>query len=269
MVVELDQQHYQVKLVYLVFMNQYFICAAMTEDSDIPERRTSMSVIKSDERFVRSHSMWDHKFAEVEKQETQMMTTQWSMMREQLTVLTRNVAMCQSDLEDFKKSQANTNSTFGKQFQDAEDELGKERHERIVGDDRLDQLIEKLQSNFRAEVKTREESHDQLNALLSRRCDILEKQLSDSGKDVADAHQSILKLQSSMELANQKLDPLQVQIEKETTDRKALEDSLRGALREQTDSMRQVALDRNKDVDAQIKRLKESIERESDLKFQA
>jgi len=94
--------------------------------------------------IIQKQKTWDMKFEDVEKKESELMTTQWSMMREQLRSLTTDLAKAQVEIEALKKANAQMTVMFKKQLQDTDDELEKEKATRASGDDNLQKQIDEL-----------------------------------------------------------------------------------------------------------------------------
>jgi len=212
--------------------------------------------------IVAKQQAWDSKFEDVEKKESQLMTTQWGMMREQLRSLTTDLAKAQVEIEALKKANAQMTVMFKKQLQDTDNELEKEKVDRANGDDNLQKQIDELKKALADEIKARAADMDKLKDWVKSKVDPLEKALSDKTNQLSDALKEIEKLKSDVDHLTKKLDPLADSIKKEGDNRKLLEDELRKALKDLEDSLKNQMRDRDAGVDAQIKALKGAIDKE-------
>jgi len=212
--------------------------------------------------IIQKQKTWDAKFEDVEKKESELMTTQWSMMREQLRSLTTDLAKAQVEIEALKKANAQMTVMFKKQLQDTDDELEKEKVTRAAGDDNLQKQIDELKKQLAAEQKDRQNDEDKLKEFIKGKVDPLEKGLADTNKKVADATKDIDKLKSDVDLLDKKIDPLADSIKKEGDNRKALEDDLRKALKDLEDALKNQMKDGDAALDAQLKALKAALDKE-------
>jgi len=212
--------------------------------------------------IVAKQAAWDSKFEDVEKKESELMTTQWSMMREQLRSLTTDLAKAQVEIEALKKAQAQATIMFKKQLQDTDSELEKEKLDRAAGDDKLQKQIDELKKALADEAKARQADMDKLKDWVKGKIDPLEKSLIDKNNQLADALKELEKLKADVDHLTKKIDPLADGIKKEGEARKGLEDDLRKALKDLEDALKNQMRDRDAGVDAQIKALKNALDKE-------
>jgi len=212
--------------------------------------------------IVAKQQAWDSKFEDVEKKESQLMTTQWGMMREQLRSLTTDLAKAQVEIEALKKANAQMTVMFKKQLQDTDNELEKEKVDRANGDDNLQKQIDELKKALAQEIKDRAADMDKLKDWVKSKVDPLEKALADKTGQLSDALKEIEKLKADVDHLTKKIDPLADAIKKEGDNRKALEDDLRKALKDLEDSLKNQMRDRDAGIDAQIKALKNALDKE-------
>jgi len=212
--------------------------------------------------IVAKQQAWDSKFEDVEKKESQLMQTQWGMMREQLRSLTTDLAKAQVEIEALKKANAQMTVMFKKQLQDTDNELEKEKVDRANGDDNLQKQIDELKKALAAEIKDRAADMDKMKDWVKSKVDPLEKALGDKTNQLAEALKEIEKLKADVDHLTKKIDPLADAIKKEGDNRKALEDDLRKALKDLEDSLKNQMRDRDAGVDAQIKALKNALDKE-------
>jgi chromosome segregation ATPase len=212
--------------------------------------------------IVQRQKTWDAKFEDVEKKESELMTTQWGMMREQLRSLTTDLAKAQVEIEALKKANAQMTVMFKKQLQDTDDELEKEKVSRAAGDDNLQKQIDELKKSLAEEDKKTQSELEKLREWTKGKVDPLEKGLADTNRKVADANKDIEKLKTDVDHLEKKIDPLLDAIKKEGENRKALEDDLRKALKDLEDALKNAMKDREVAVDAQLKAIKAALEKE-------
>jgi len=212
--------------------------------------------------IIQKQKTWDMKFEDVEKKESELMTTQWSMMREQLRSLTTDLAKAQVEIEALKKANAQMTVMFKKQLQDTDDELEKEKATRASGDDNLQKQIDELKKQLAEGDKARQSDLEKLKEWVKGKVDPLEKGLGDVNKKVADATKDLDKLKGEVDLLEKKIDPLVDAIKKEGDDRKALEDDLRKAIKDLEDALKQRLMDTATAIDAQLKALKIALDKE-------
>jgi len=154
--------------------------------------------------IVQKQKTWDAKFEDVEKKESELMTTQWGMMREQLRSLTTDLAKAQVEIEALKKANAQMTVMFKKQLQDTDDELEKEKASRAAGDDNLQKQIDELKKLLAEGDKKTQSDLEKLKEWVKGKIDPLEKGLGDTNKKVADATKDIDKLKSEVDLLEKK-----------------------------------------------------------------
>jgi len=226
--------------------------AHMTDDVD----NSKMNAI------VAKQAAWDSKFEDVEKKESELLTTQWSMMREQLRSLTTDLAKAQVEIEALKKANAQMTVMFKKQLQETDAELEKEKLDRAAGDDKLQKQIDELKKALADEAKARQADMDKLKDWVKGKIDPLEKSLIDKNNQLADALKDLEKLKADVDHLSKKIDPLADGIKKEGESRKALEDDLKKALKDLEEALKNQMRDRDAGVDAQIKALKNALDKE-------
>jgi len=218
----------------------------------------------SQQSVVRRQTLWDQRFEEVEKHETQLVMTQWNMMREQLTALTSELAEVHAHFDEFIISTEKTHDIFKKQMQGMEHDLTQERIHREAGDDALEKTVQELRKLLGEESEAREEADQRLKAELTKRLTSVDRVLSERGRDEAELRQELTLVHSSFDLLSKKVTPLPDMLQQETKDRKTLEDTLRAAFHDEVEALKRKLSEQNEHVEAQIRDLTDSVQTESD-----
>jgi len=211
---------------------------------------------------VAKQAEWDLKFEHVEKKESALLKNQWSMMREQLRSLTADLAKAQLEIEALKRANLQATCMFKRELQDAESELDKERLDRSAEDFVLQRKIDNLRRDMSNQVKARAADTDKLKVSIKGKFESLEKSVTHNTIQLEGALKDLTKLKADVDLLIRRIDPLSQDVKEECEKRKALGDGLTSALKDLEGAVKNQMRDRDADVDARIRAVKNALDKE-------
>lgn len=228
------------------------------EEQPPPAHSMEMAVTAVTQR----HAEWDKEFESIEKKEGELLTAQWKLIREQMGLLTRNLAVAQHQLEELKHNSHQALMKVNHNFQINESELKTERNLRLAKEGQLEKDIQQLRSDLESEVKSREAGDTGCAAQVRTKLDAFAEVLDARRQDQFAMEHKLVNLRSSVDSFLPQFDSLRDTMNQDARERKAGEDSLMNTFREHREAVAKESRERDVGHQAVIKSLKGAVEQE-------
>lgn len=210
----------------------------------------------------RRYDEWQSEHEAVERKHTELLTSQSKMVREQMGVLCRDVAVAQYSMEEMKHASHQSIMLLKKDFNDSQQELIKERTRREEMEVRLSKEMEQLGLALKNEVKRREqyEAAD-ITAALKTNLDAVSESVAVLNQGHEEALRNIDMLRDDVDTFLPQVEALRHEISVDSQDRRVELDSMTGCMRESHESLLKELRLREATAQEELDKLRGSLEK--------
>jgi len=223
------------------------------------------SVITEDETrdvvvsaMTRRQAEWDRQLESVDQKQTELMTIQWKLVREQTGTLARELAIMQQQLKDIKVDSRRALIEVERYFRENEGKLNEERGLRLAMYESLEQRLKKIKHEVESEAKQRAVS----DAEIPPKLEALAEALDTRSRETAQLDGEMRKLNEAIAANIQELSVLRDTVAQEADERRCGEETARGCLREVREAINKEIRDRTAADDDLGQALRSVIEQE-------
>lgn len=200
------------------------------------ESGSTMAAAVEDAR--RRHEAWGAQFTSVGQKESELFSTQWKLIRDELGTLTQDLAAVKFGLEELRASSQHAMARMKMTFAEKEDTAKQESDQRLALETSLREELKKLRTDLQAESQMREDGDKLALSLAADKADQAATELQAlKSRDLKQMKESLNSMKGRLGNTGSQLEGLKDSITMETRGREIAYDSLLKTLHGHRDAM--------------------------------